>query len=87
MPTGVQLLPEIVAEARKRGVEIEQLATRLDSSSKLSLSKEQLRVVTRDQLGGPFQLFSNSHEVPVLVVDSRETMGQSALTGVNTPSA
>ncbi len=77
MPAGGHLSPEAIAEAKKLGVAIEQLAPDPDNSDALSTtsrSNERLHVVTRDQLcSDPSQLFAILHGVPLLLLDSRET--------------
>jgi len=76
MPPGVELPPEIIAEAKRLGVAIEQLAANPnehDAPSMTSRSKERLRIVTRSQLrSNPSQLFAILNGVPLLLVDSQE---------------
>lgn len=75
---GAVLPAEIVAEAERLGVAVEQLtsadvkaATPLPLSSR---SKERLRVITRQLLGGAPRSFSMLHGVPLLVVDSDQAV-------------
>ncbi len=77
MPAGVQLSPATIAEAKRLGVAIEQLAPDPRDPNPLAIasrSNERLRVVTRDQLRcNPSQLFAILRGVPLLLIDSRET--------------
>lgn len=70
---GVQLPPEIGAEADRYDVAIEQLAADPDVPPLLfpSRSKERLRVIARGLLADRTHLFAQLHGVPLLVVDGQ----------------
>ena len=82
---GVNLAPDVIAEAKKLGVAIEELAANPDDANApliASLSNERLRIVTRAQLrSDPFQLFAILHGVPLLLIDSQETSPAEAPAG------
>ncbi len=82
---GVQLAPEIIAEAKRLGVALEELAAnsdRADAPLIAPRSTERLRIVTRDQLrNNPSQLFAILHGVPLLLVGAAETSPAAAPAG------
>jgi hypothetical protein len=91
---GMHLAPEIIAEANRLAVVIEEMAANpYDTSAPLlaSPSNERLRVVTRAGLrGNPAQLFAILHGVPLLLVDSPDSSsaaGASEPPGVKASSA
>ncbi len=73
---GSHTSPEIITEAKKLGVAVEELAANpgdTSVASVTSLSNERLRIVTRAQLrANPSQLFAILHGVPLLLVDPQE---------------
>jgi len=78
-PPGARLPPEILAEAERQGVPIEQIFTG-PSQQPLAMalpsvrSNERLRIVARDQLPADApQLFANLRGIPVLVVEPERT--------------
>lgn len=90
-PAGMPLPPEVVADAERFGVAVEQLAgngaharSPLPPSSR---SGERLRVITRRLLGDASQLFSRLQGVPLLVIESQQAASAETPGGLKASSA
>jgi hypothetical protein len=89
-PAGSALPNEFTAEARERGIEVEELSGKPDAPSPLpqsSRSRERLRVITRSLLGDASQLFTMLHGVPLLVIEAEQKAPAGAEGGLKASSA